>query len=64
MLSDRPAILVLNEDERAEIRSTVKSLADERDDLKRRLERAEAALHAARILIDRLKGERRAARRP
>ena len=56
-------MLVLNEEEKAEIRATVKALADERDDLKRKLERAEAALHAARILIDRLKGSLHEARR-
>lgn len=50
-------MLVLSLEESASIRETVKRLADERDAVKKRLEKCEAALHLLRIENDQLRKE-------
>jgi predicted RNase H-like nuclease (RuvC/YqgF family) len=56
-------MLVLNPEEAATIRQTVKALAEERNDLKRKLERCDAMLHQLRIINDSLRKELASARK-
>lgn len=50
-------MLVLSPEEANTVRETVKALAEEKNTLKRRLEKCEAALHLLRIENDQLRKE-------
>ena len=56
-------MLVLDQQEAATIRQTVKALAEERNDLKRKLERCDSMLHQLRIINDSLRKELASARK-
>ena len=52
-------MLVLDPDQAATVRETIRTLAEERETLKRRIEKCEAALHLLRIENDQLRKEAR-----
>ena len=56
-------MLILNPEEASTIRQTVKALAEERNDLKRKLERCDSMLHQLRIINNSLRKELASARK-
>jgi regulator of replication initiation timing len=50
-------VFILSPEEASSIRETVKRVAEERDTVKKRLERCETALHLLRIENDKLRKE-------
>ena len=55
--------LLIDTEAAENIRQTVKALADERNDLKRKLERCDSMLHQLRIINDSLRKELASARK-